>query len=72
MYTIDSLSEQVINSLSDAERDQLYNILVNNTGLMLKLMPNLPLLLHISGQDRNIAHPVIANFEAWKTNQSQA
>jgi hypothetical protein len=55
-----------IQNLSASEQDQLFNMLTNHASILIKLMPNAPLLKYIvSGYTTN-NDPVIQAYTAWK------
>ena len=62
MYTIDDLTNRLA-QLTDEERGQLFQIATDNAGLLSKIFPEMPLLLHIAGQTRNVNHPAIQSYE---------
>lgn len=70
MYTVDSLNENFGN-LTDAERQQLFGLIAQNSALFAKLFPGMPLIDHIAGTaPSDLNHPVIQAFESWKNNQA--
>ena len=55
-----------IQNLSASEQDQLFHMLTNHASILIKLMPNAPLLKYIvSGYTTN-NDPVIQAYTAWK------
>jgi hypothetical protein len=62
---IDTINHNIQN-LTASEQDQLFHMLTNHAGILIKLIPDAPLLRYIvSGYTTN-NDPVIQAYTAWK------
>ena len=59
---------QHIATLSQSEQEQLFKVLTDNARLLLKLIPDAPLLKYIVSGYTDNTDPVIQAYTAWKSN----
>jgi hypothetical protein len=65
---VNTLDQNVMN-LSKRDQDRLFRLLRDNADILIKVMPNLPLLEYIrSGTINSTNNPIIRAYDAWKNN----
>jgi hypothetical protein len=63
MYNNQTIT-QAINGLTDSEKLELFQLVTDHGQLLNKLMPGLPLISHVIGQE-SITHPLAKQYDAW-------
>lgn len=63
MYTIQSIT-QAISELSDSEKHKVFQILNDHSELLNKILPGLPLINHVTGQQK-LSHPLAKQYDDW-------
>jgi hypothetical protein len=63
MYNNQTIT-QAINGLTDNEKLELFELITDHGKLLNKLMPGLPLISHVIGQE-SIAHPLAKQYDSW-------
>lgn len=63
MYTTRMLTQAVM-QLSKSEREQLFELLTNHSQLLDRLLPGLPLILHVTKQQR-LEHDLAEQYDQW-------
>jgi len=63
MYTIQSITQSIA-GLSPSEKQELFQLLHEHSDLLDKLLPGMPLIGHIKGQ-QVLAHPLVEQYNAW-------
>ena len=66
MYTVENLTAQV-NGLSDQDKQTLFQLLTDNAELLNKIMPDMPLLMHILNNTES-DHQLVQSYVQWKNN----
>ena len=64
---IDTLNQNIQN-LSQSEQEQLFKLLSENANILIKLIPDAPLLKYITSGYTTNNDPVIQAYDAWKKN----
>lgn len=62
---IDTLNQNIQN-LSQNEQEQLFKLLLENAKILIKLIPDAPLLKYITSGYTTNNDPVIQAYNAWK------
>jgi hypothetical protein len=62
---IDALTQNVLN-LTKSEQDQLFRVLTENAGILIKVLPDSMLLAHIINDKVTDNSPIIQAYSAWK------
>jgi hypothetical protein len=62
---IDTLNQNIQN-LSQSEQEQLFKLLSENVEILIKLIPDAPLLKYIKSGYTTNDDPVIQAYSAWK------
>ena len=62
---IDTLNQNIRN-LSQNEQEQLFKLLTENANILIKLIPDAPLLKYITSGYTTDNDPVIQAYSAWK------
>lgn len=65
---IDILTQNILN-LKDAEQDNLFKMLTDNAYLLIKVVPNAPLLAYIISGMPEDNSPITQAYTAWKNKQ---
>ena len=63
MYNNQTIT-QAINVLTDNEKLELFKLITDHGKLLNKIMPGLPLIGHVVGQER-LTHPLAKQYDAW-------
>jgi hypothetical protein len=63
MYNNQTIT-QAINGLTDNEKLELFELITDHSKLLNKLMPGLPLINHVIGQEK-LTHPLAKQYDAW-------
>ena len=59
---------QNISKLNVSEQHQLFKMLSDNAGILIKLIPNAPLLEYIVNGHTDNTNPIIQAYAIWKNN----
>ena len=62
---IDTINHNIQN-LSASEQDQLFQMLTDHAKILIKLMPDAPLLKYIVSGSTTNNNPIIQAYTAWK------
>ena len=63
MYTIQSITQSIA-GLSQSEKHKLFQLLFDHNKLLDKILPGMPLIDHITGQ-QILNHPLADQYNAW-------
>jgi hypothetical protein len=63
MYNNQTIT-QAINCLTDSEKLELFQLVTEHSQLLNKLMPGLPLISHVVGQEK-LTHPLAKQYDTW-------
>lgn len=63
MYNNQTIT-QAIYDLTDDEKLELFQLVTDHGKLLSKLMPGLPLISHVIGQE-SITHPLAKQYDSW-------
>ncbi len=63
MYTIQSITQSIA-ELSQSEKQELFQLLSEHNKLLDKILPGVPLIGHITGQ-QILNHPLAEQYNAW-------
>ena len=66
MYTVNGLTEIVMN-LTEQEQQKLFQLVTDNAELLIKVMPDMPLLQHIMNNTES-DNQLIQSYSSWKNN----
>ena len=69
MYDTQTITE-AIGKLTATETQTLFNLVRNHAGLIDKLVPGLPLIVHALGQQA-LDHPIAEQYAHWLTTQDK-
>lgn len=65
IYSVRQFTENV-NNLTTKEKQKLFQLLTKNAELINKVIPDLPILVHILNDDIDLSGPVIDEYKEWK------
>lgn len=68
MYTIQSITQSVA-GLSQSEKQELFQLLSEHSNLLDKILPGLPLIDYITGQ-QILNHPLAEQYNAWSNTKT--
>lgn len=60
---------QIVPTLTDEERHQLFTMIEQNRELLKKMMPGQVLVEHANHGNQDPRHPLVQSFDAWKFDQ---
>ena len=63
MYNTQTMT-QAIDGLADHEKLELFRLITDHGKLLNKIMPGLPLIGHVVGQEK-LTHPLAKQYDAW-------
>jgi hypothetical protein len=63
MYTNHSIT-QAIDGLTNTEKLALFQLIADHAVLLNKIMPGLPLISHVTGQ-QILTHPLAEQYDSW-------
>jgi hypothetical protein len=63
MYTIQSITQSIA-GLSPSEKQELFQLLSDHSELLDKILPGMPLIGHITGQ-QILNHPLADQYNVW-------
>ena len=70
MYDTQTISEAV-GKLTATETHVLFNLIRDHAGLIDKLVPGLPLIVHALGQ-QDLSHPIAEQYDRWLNAETRA
>lgn len=68
MYTTETLTQAVM-QLTATERHQLFELLTNHATLLDRLLPGLPIIMHITKQQR-LDHFLAVEYDQWSNTKT--
>jgi hypothetical protein len=68
MYTVQSIT-QVVASLTSSEKEKLFQLLVDHNELLDKILPDLPLIGHVTGR-QPLNHPLAEEYNNWSNTKA--
>jgi hypothetical protein len=63
MYNTQTIT-QAIDGLTHYEKLELFELVTEHSQLLNKLIPGLPLISHVIGQEK-LTHPLAKQYDAW-------